>query len=69
MATCRPAEPAGDVRWQVFRFGIPSMARSLEHLPFDGGTTFGGLRSSVGPMLIFVGIGSLILVIVVGASA
>jgi len=45
------------------------MARSLEHFPFDGGMTFGGLRSSVGPRLIFVGISSLILVIVIGASA
>jgi len=45
------------------------MARSLEHFPFDGGTHFGGLRSSVRPSLIFVGIGSLIVVIVVGAGA
>jgi hypothetical protein len=45
------------------------MARSMEHFPFDGVTPFGGFRWSLGPMLIFFGIGSLIRFIVVGGGA
>jgi len=41
----------------------------MDHFPFDSGTPFGDFRSSLGLMLIFVGIGSLILFIVVGAGA
>ncbi len=45
------------------------MARSMAYFPFGSGTPFGGFRSSLGPMLIFFGTGSVILFIVVGDGA
>jgi len=45
------------------------MARSMDHFPFDSGTPFGGVRSSLGLTLVLFGTGSLIRFIAVGAGA